>query len=93
MIIKIAVIFSILILLIIGFVRLIKMGFQHKFGRFDMPPAQLDKFICELLSDESIRESDLPVLRHKIAELGYTSFSMEDIIAELKKTLHNIDNF
>jgi hypothetical protein len=79
--------------LFILIIYLIQEGFKQKFGRFDMPPAQLDKFICELLTDESIRASDLPILRDKILALGYTSLSVDCIIAVLKDTLHDIDDF
>lgn len=89
MIIKIAVIFSILILLLIGLIWLIGKGLKQKFGRFDMPQNQLNDYIKNLLPEEIITDVDLPDLRHRIIELGFTDLSEKQIIKELKKILHN----
>ena len=93
MIFKILIGLLIIVVLFVVLLSLIGTGLQQKFGRFDMPVAQLNKFICELLFDESINESELPVLRDKLLRLGFTTLSEEEIINELKDTLHNIENF
>ena len=93
MIFKILIGLLIIVVLFEVLLSLIGTGLHQKFGRFDMPVAQLNKFICELLFDESINESELPVLRDKLLKLGFTTLSEEGIINELKDTLHNIENF
>lgn len=54
-----------------------------------MPQNQLNDYIKNLLPEEIITDVDLPDLRHRIIELGFTDLSEKQIIKELKKILHN----
>jgi hypothetical protein len=83
----------ILLTIIVGIFYLLGKGIQQKFGRFDMPPEQLNKVIYEFLPNENILDSDLPYLREKLYELGFTDLSKEDIKIELKHILQENNNW
>lgn len=82
----------IIVAIIIGFFYLLGKGFEQKFGRFDMSIEQLDKVIYEFLSDDDIKDVDLPFLRKELYELGFTDLSIGDIKIKLNQIFQEYNN-